>query len=148
MKRTVIVLVVVCAALFVGAGLLARGGDPDVTQARLDASVGPAFTNLYLLQRSLLGLPSVVKPSTAAQCARTGRGVPNNGAGNDWICQLSLSNNGQFQSIYTYELSVRADSCYVADGSPSVIGGANLTTPSGANVVNPLFKFYGCFDTT
>ena len=133
--------------VLVAAALLLTGCGAAITEARVDASVGPTFTNLYVLQRSLLGLPTVVKPSATAVCARTGRGVPNSGAGDDWICQLSLSNNGQFQAVFTYELSVRADGCYKADGSPSVIGGAMLTTPSGSNVVNPLFEFYGCFDT-
>lgn len=114
----------------------------------MQASVAPAFTNLYIYQRSLLGLVPANRPRSSALCQRTGRGEPNSGAGDDWLCQLTLSINGQFQAIYPYELSVRADGCYVADGSPSLIGGAKLTTPTGANVVNPLFKFYSCFDTT
>lgn len=143
----IIGLGIVVVALFVGAAVIAKGGSPDVTQARVDASVGPAFTNLYVYQRSLLGLPTVVNPRATAQCGRTGRGIPNSGAGDDWLCQLTLTDNGAFQAIFTYELSVRADGCYAADGSPTLIGGAMLTTPSGANVVNPLFEFYGCFDT-
>jgi hypothetical protein len=143
----IIGLVVVVVALFAGAALLAKGGSTDVTQARVDASVGPAFANLFTYQHSLLGLPAVVRPSTQTQCGRTGRGEPNSGAGSDWICQVSLYEHGQFQAIYTYELSVRSDGCYAADGSPSLVGGSMLTTPSGSNVVNPLFEFYGCFDT-
>lgn len=142
MKRMTGLAFVVAAA-----ALLLTGCTPDITQARVDASVAPAFVNLYQDQRSLLGLAPAVHPTASAMCARTGRGIPNSGAGDDWICQLTLSVNGQFQSIFTYELSVRADGCYTADGSPSLIGGAMLTTPSGANKVNPLFEFYGCFDT-
>jgi hypothetical protein len=147
MKKMIVGLVVVVVALFVGAALLGNGGGPDITQARVNASVGPTFTNLYVYQRALLGFPKAVDPQTAAACARTGRGEPNSGAGSDWICQLTLFENHQFQQIFTYELSVRADACYSADGSPALIGGANLTTPTGSNVVNPLFEFYGCFDT-
>jgi hypothetical protein len=110
-------------------------------------AVGPTFANLYKLQQSLLGHPPVVDPQAPANCQRTGRGVPNSGAGDDWICQLSLSVNGQFQSVFTYELAVRADGCYVADGSPSLVGGAMLTAANGSARVNPLFEFDGCFDT-
>jgi hypothetical protein len=134
-------------ASLVAAALLLTGCTPDITQARVNAAVGPTFVNLYQVQRSLLGYSPAVDPTATAACARTGRGIPNSGAGDDWICQLSLYVNGQFQSIFTYELSVRADGCYTADGSPSLVGGAMLTTPSGANRVNPLFEFYGCFDT-
>lgn len=137
----------------VGLGLVAvvalilTGCSPDITQARVDKAVGPTFATLYKLQQSLLGQPPVVNPEAPAQCQRTGRGVPNNGAGDDWICQLPLTVNGQFQSTFIYDLEVRADGCYVANGSPSVVGGAMLTTPAGADKVNPLFEFDGCFDT-
>ena len=129
------------------AALLLTGCGPDITQARVEDAVGPTFANLYVLQRSLLGLAPVTQPRATAVCARTGRGVPNNGAGDDWVCQLSLSDDGQFQAVFTYELSVRADGCYVAEGPPSLVGGAMLTTPTGLYKVNPLFQFYGCFDT-
>lgn len=135
------------ALVVAAAALLLTGCEHDITEPRVQASVGPAFAHLYQLQRSLLGLPAAVDPQATALCQRTGRGVPNNGAGDDWICQLSLSVNGVFQALFTYELSVTADGCYVADGSPSLVGGAMLTTPKGSDVVNPLFRFDGCFDT-
>jgi hypothetical protein len=127
--------------------VLLTGCTTNITQARVDAAVGPTFANLYKLQQSLLGHAAVVDPRAPAQCQRTGRGVPNSGAGDDWICQLSLSVDGQFQSIFIYELQVRADGCYEANGSPTIVGGAMLTTPNGSTRVNPLFLFYGCFDT-
>lgn len=144
--KGIIAVVLVVAALLVAAFVVNDGG-PDITQARVQDSVGPAFASLYQQQRSLLGMTPAVDPKAPAVCQRTGRGIPNSGAGDDWICQLSLSVNGVFQSIFTYELSMRADGCYVADGSPSLVGGAMLTSPTGAYRVNPLFEFYGCFDT-
>jgi hypothetical protein len=133
--------------VLLAAALLLTGCGPDITQARVQQAIGPAFANLYQYQRSLLGLSPADDPQAPAVCQRTGRGVPNSGAGTDWICQLSLSVGGVFQSVFTYELSVTADGCYKADGSPSLVGGAFLTTPSGADVVNPLFEIDGCFDT-
>ncbi len=146
LMKTYVGPVVVAAVVLVALGFVFGGGGPDITPARVQSSVGPAFASLYQEQRTLLGLPPVVNPQSPAVCSRTGRGIPDYGAGDDWICQLSLSVDGLFQSVFTYELSMQADGCYVADGSPSLVGGAMLTTPSGANRVNPLFEFYGCFD--
>ena len=137
----------IIALAFVAAALFLAGCGADITQVRVQDAVGPTFANLYQLQRSLLGLTPAVDPQASALCQRTGRGVSNSGAGADWICQLTLYTRGQFQAVFPYELSVRADGCYVANGSPSLIGGARLTTPAGVNRVNPLFEFYGCFDT-
>ena len=129
------------------AALALSGCSSSITQARVENAVGPAFAHLYRLQHHLMGFPPVVDPQASAQCQRTGRGVPNSGAGDDWICQLSLVVDGQFQSVYTYDLSVKADGCYVADGSPALVGGAMLTAGNGQTRVNPLFAFDGCFDT-
>ena len=119
----------------------------SITQTRVDNAVGPTFAQLYRLQHELMGFPPVNDPQASAHCQRTGRGVPNSGAGDDWICQLSLAVGGQFQSIFTYDLSVKADGCYVADGSPALVGGAMLTAGNGQTKVNPLFAFDGCFDS-
>jgi hypothetical protein len=147
MKGLLVKRVVGLVPVLVAGAVLLTGCTPDITPGRVDASVGPEFANLYQVQRSLLGLAPAVNPTASANCGRTGRGIPDSGAGDDWICQLSLSVNGVFQSIFTYELSVQADGCYTADGSPTLVGGAMLTTPAGTNRVNPLFEFYGCFDT-
>ena len=133
--------------LFLIAAVLMSGCGPDVTQARVQGAVGPTFAHLYQLQQSLMGMAPVVNPLASAQCQRTGRGVPNHGAGDDWICQLNLEVDGRYQSAYTYDLSVKADGCYEAAGSPALVGGAMLTTPNGSSRVNPLFSFDGCFDT-
>ena len=134
-------------AAAVGGVLALSGCTSSITQARVNDAVGPTFAHLYRLQHQLMGFPPVIDPQASAQCQRTGRGVPNSGAGDDWICQLSLVVGGQFQSIYTYDLSVKADGCYVADGSPALVGGAMLTAGNGQTRVNPLFAFDGCFDS-
>lgn len=134
-------------AAAVAGALILSGCASSITQARLDNAVGPTFAHLYRLQHQIMGFPPVIDPQASAQCQRTGRGVPNSGAGDDWICQVSLVVAGQLQSAYTYDLSVKADGCYVADGSPGLVGGAMLTAANGQNQVNPLFAFDGCFDT-
>jgi hypothetical protein len=121
-------------------------GGPDVTPNRVEDAVGPAFANLYAHQQTLLGHPMTVRPQASATCQRNSKGTSNQGAGDDWVCQLLLQLSGP-SSLYTYELSVKANGCYVADGPPALIGGRTLTTPGGSNVTNPLFAFDGCFDT-
>jgi ABC-2 type transport system permease protein len=121
-------------------------GGPDVTQNRVEDAVGPAFANLYAHQQVLLGHILPVRPQASATCKRNSTGVANQGAGDDWVCQLLLQLSGP-TSLYTYELDVKANGCYVADGPPALIGGRTLTTASGRNVTNPLFAFDGCFDT-
>jgi hypothetical protein len=121
-------------------------GGPDVTQNRVEDAVGPAFANLYGHQQQLLGHPLTVRPQASATCQRNNKGVANQGAGDDWVCQLLLQLSGP-TSLYTYELNVKANGCYVADGPPALIGGRTLTTAGGRNVTNPLFAFDGCFDT-
>ncbi len=49
-------------------------------------------------------------------------------------------------SSFTYELNVKADACFEADGPAGLVGGMTLTTRGGAERVNPLFAFDGCFE--
>jgi hypothetical protein len=139
-------VLVVGAALAAVVGLAACGG-PDITQARMDDAVGPAFAQLWANQQRLLGKPVAGVPEASASCARSDKAVASQGAGDDWVCRLLLQRSGAV-SIYTYELNVQADGCYTADGPPAVVGGRTLTTPAGGDRVNPLFEFDGCFDTT
>jgi hypothetical protein len=71
----------------------------------------------------------------------------NSGAGDDWVCQVQLQLAGPASS-FTYEVEVKANGCYVADGPPAVVGGRTILTPQGNYVVNPLFAIDGCFDIT
>jgi hypothetical protein len=134
------------AAATISVLALSGCGGPDVTQSRVEDGVGPAFANLYAHQQTLLGHHAAGRPQASATCQRNSKGTSNQGAGDDWVCQLLLQLSGP-TSLYTYELDVKANGCYVADGPPALVGGRTLTTPDGRNVTNPLFAFDGCFDT-
>jgi hypothetical protein len=130
------------AALYVGGC-----GGATVTQARVEDAVAPAFAGLYSNQQQLLGKGVVQDPQASADCHRSTRGSGDKGAGDDWVCQLLLQVGGHPSGVYTYDLNVKANGCYTADGPQALVGGKSLVTPSGRTRVNPLFAFDGCFET-
>jgi hypothetical protein len=46
-----------------------------------------------------------------------------------------------------FDVNVRANGCYTAEGPPSVIGPATIRRPGRGFAPNPLSVFDGCFDT-
>jgi hypothetical protein len=143
-----------CAAVFAGALLVGATacGSTGITAKRVDDSIAPTFANLYVLQQAQSG--NTVGVSTlhpAATCARGDQSTPDRGAGEDWICQLQWDRPGSAGPIVaTYSVHVRTNGCYTAegDGPADVNGSPSITTHTGDVVVNPLYKFDGCFDTT
>jgi len=137
----------VVAALAAGASLfLGACGGPDITAARVEDAIGPAFAQLYARQGELLGKGTDAGAAASASCSRSNGKVNATGAGNDWICQLLLQESGKPSSVFTYDLTVQANGCYSADGPPALVGGHTLKTPTGQSRVNPLFIIDGCFD--
>jgi hypothetical protein len=123
-----------------------------VTVGRIEGSVAPTFSNLVHVQRSLMGLPTV-DPSilrASAQCHKVGPGKDGGGAGS-WTCTVLWFSPGQRTPLRdTYDLSVAMDGCYTAtaDGSEAHLGGPTLVARDGTPVVNWLYAFDSCFDTT
>jgi ABC-2 type transport system permease protein len=134
------------AVVLIVAGATGCGG-PDITQTRVENAVAPTFAHLYAYQSVLLGRSDPGADSQAsATCTRNSKGVKNQGAGNDWVCQLLLQ-RGSSVDTFTYELTVQANGCYTADGPPALVGGHTIAVPGGRIVINPLVSFDGCFDT-
>jgi ABC-2 type transport system permease protein len=126
-------------------------GPAAVTPKRLEADIRPAFNRLTLWQQRLLGRPIVkgTKINDTAVCAR--RGASQQGAGSDWICTLEVltpevgTTTPNFEPV-DYDISVKNNGCWSAEGPPSFVGNQTFNTPAGKSVVNPLFQFEGCFD--
>lgn len=135
--------------------LLAGCGPPDVTRDQLETAVAHTFAGLYDLQQDLLGDPSVVAGELRADatCDKGGPATPDEGAGPDWVClvyvgaPLPSAEGGTVQRI-SFEVTAKTDGCFTADGPPLVVGQQTLARPGGGPVVNPLFEFDGCFDTS
>ena len=132
----------------VAATALASTGSPDVTRARVEDSLTPAFTNLYLQQQQLLGHRGVTAASVQASssCDRGGASVADVGAGSDWICMVTWNDDTATQQTGKFELQIHSSSCYTANGPASLLGSFTLTDTSGREVPNPVNAFDVCFD--
>ncbi len=144
----VVTSVAVLAILAVGTRL----GPVTITPLRLQASITPAFSHLTLLQQRELGrkVTAGERLKIIPKCVR--RGGTSSGPGDDWTCTLGvfIPQHGiePFrQTAVTYDMSVQSDGCYKASGPPIFIGQGTMRGPHGAQVVNPLYTIYGCFET-
>ncbi len=141
--------IVMTAALAGAATLGLTGcGTSDVTKARIEAALAPTFTNLYLQQAAILGRPNVSAASIAASaaCDRGGPKVADEGPGADWICMIHFTDAANGPQDGKFELQVKSNSCYVANGPSKIIGLVTITDTTGHDVPNPVFEFDGCFD--
>jgi ABC-2 type transport system permease protein len=144
-------VVVVFAALIAVLAIGGSWGPAGITAARLRTSIAATFTNLTVLQQRLVGrnVPSGVKLNLQTTCSR--RGSSPKGPG-DWACTLTvfIPQPGALPlqpTPVTYDVSANSDGCYKATAPPSFVGQQTIRTPAGKSVVNPLFTFYGCFNT-
>jgi ABC-2 type transport system permease protein len=141
------------AALLALLGAASDLGPVTVTNSRLEASFGRAFSSLTRLQQAELGRP-VPAGTTLKQLVRcTRRSGKDEGPGDDWTCAVTAvglqpgSSPLQLTPV-DYDVSVKASGCYKADAPPSFVGQQSMRDAHGHDVVNPLFVIYGCFDTT
>ena len=140
-----------------GAGLMIAvmtGCSPTaVTPGRLQASMAQTFSNLYVLQQVQQGNPRPDPRTlhTTASCLKGTPASPQNGAGNDWVCDVTYLVAGPSTPVTAiYNVNVQTDGCYAADGDgpASVNGSRTITGPHYQQVVNPLWLIDGCFDIT
>jgi hypothetical protein len=132
----------------VAATTLVNLGSPDVTRARVESSLTPAFSNLYVQQQQQLGHPGVTAASmrTSSTCDRGGPTVADVGAGSDWICMVTWNDDTAKTQTGKFELQVHASSCYTANGPASLVGSFTITDTTGREVPNPVNAFDVCFD--
>jgi ABC-2 type transport system permease protein len=146
-------VVVVCSALIALLAVACSWGPVSVTTARLQAAIKPTFNNLIVLQQRALGrhIPAGARLNDYASCVR--RSGLRQGPGEDWICTMDmvipLDGPTPFSlTPVTFDVSVKANGCYKAQGPPAFIGQPEIRNAHGTNVVNPLYAFDGCFDPT
>jgi hypothetical protein len=129
------------------AGLVAAG-HPDVTRTRLERSLTPVYTNLYLQQAKILGHRDVTAKSLDAKatCDRGGPKVADTGAGSDWICHILFTDADGKAQDGKFELAAKSNGCYVATGPSRINGPVIITDTKGRDVLNPVFEFDACYD--
>ncbi|WP_322753234.1 hypothetical protein [Frankia sp. Cas3] len=137
---------------------LAGCGSPDITRPRLEGSISPVFAHLYVQQQALLGHPGLT-PAAVAAAATCHRGSPttpgtagpavaDQGAGSDWACTVTWTDTTGTAQNGKYDVQARSNGCYMASGPAKLVGPLTIATATGTNVINPVFEFDGCFNTT
>lgn len=128
--------------------LLIAAGHPDVTRARLEQSLTPTYTNLYVQQAAILGhpdfTPATLAPSTV--CDRGGPKVADVGPGADWICHIKFTDQAGKRQDGKFELNAKSNGCYVATGPSRINGPVIIADTKGQDVLNPVFEFDACYD--
>jgi hypothetical protein len=130
--------------------VLAGCGPVDVTQAKLQADFGPTFRNMYVFQQQLLGHTPQTVPArvSKARCVKGGNGTPDDGPGDNWTCLVDWpAADGHIEGL-TYEVDVKPEGCYTAQGPATYVGQQTMRAADGRSVTNPLFEFDGCLDTS
>lgn len=138
------------AAAVAALALTAAGcGDGDITAARLEAAVGPEFSNLYVRQQTVLhGEHNGVTPDAWARCKKGGPDTTDRGAGDDWVCVVRWPSGGGITRPISYEVEVKPNGCFVAQGPAGLVGQQRVVGADGERHTNPLYTFDGCFDVS
>jgi hypothetical protein len=155
--RTVAVAALAAVLL---AGTAGCGG-PDITRARLEASIASTFVNLYNLQQHVQAGTSDSLPSggtgisdslvfdPAPHCTEGGKEVTVGTPGGDWACRVLWPSPATETLVrIEYEVTVVPSGCYTAQGPSTLVGQQKMQGADGRTHTNPLYEFDGCFDTT
>lgn len=125
--------------------MLAGCGSP-LTQQAMGPSFAQVFAGRYAAQQATLGRTDVTaaKLKPQATCGRTG--TSSAGPGEDWTCTVTYA-DGVTSGTQVFEVQVKADGCWKADGPATVQTPLVLDALTGDQVPNPLAEFDGCLDT-
>jgi ABC-2 type transport system permease protein len=147
-RRTPLFVASAAALVAIALGVASDLGPTGITPTRLARSITPTFENLVLLQQREDGGSGASGESlnVVPICRRTS-GVRSVGPGDDWVCSLDVTGPPARQLWLGYEVNVRANGCYTAEGPPTVIGRLMLRATAGHHVLNALYEFDGCFET-
>ncbi len=116
------------------------------TQQSVSVSFGQVFAGRYAAQQVQQGRTDVTRAGLqpTATCARSGAAP--DGPGEDWICTVRYT-DGVTSGTQVFEVQVKPDGCWKADGPPSVQPAQVVDALTGLPVTNPLSEFDGCLDT-
>jgi ABC-2 type transport system permease protein len=124
-------------------------GPTDMTARRLQAAITPTFEHLVLLQYlwRTRQMPSDPGLRAATRCQRGGGTRPARGPGDDWTCTTRILRPQVSNAPLTFEVTLRANGCFTAQGPPAIVGPLVLHDVQGRSFTNPLYAFDGCFGT-
>jgi ABC-2 type transport system permease protein len=142
----VLATVIVAAVVLAAASNL---GPTSVTATKLDGSIALTFANLTALQQADLGrhVPAGSHLHDGAICSRQGVRQANRGAGDNWSCNIYIPTNSPSEPKEVhYDVTVKPNGCYTAEGPEAFIGPLTIHRPNGPPILNPLFRFQSCFE--
>jgi hypothetical protein len=137
----------------VGAAIAATAaaGHSEITKTGLEKALAPTFANLYLQQADILGIKGITTTTATigatTSCDKGGPKVADLGAGPNWICMMSWTDNKGRHQNGKFEVTVRTDATYVAGGPSKIVGLATITDKHGHDTPNPVFEFDGVIKT-
>jgi hypothetical protein len=135
------------AAAAVSLALLTASCSTPATPGALSSDFSDVFAGRYLGQRALLG-PAVLTRATLHAQSRCQRSGPaKEGPGEDWVC-LVRYDDPDGPATQSFELQVKPDGCWTAEGSATAQPPVLANPETGAVSVNPLAEFDGCLDTS
>jgi ABC-2 type transport system permease protein len=136
MRRLLVLLLLVGAA----------GCGPDLSGTALADGVSRTFANLYVRAQALQGRTDVTASGlgAVAVCLRGARSTTSSGPGDDWRCVIRFTDPSQGPREVLYEVVLKPDACYTADGPPAVVGALRMHDLEGRQVLNPIYAFDGC----
>ena len=129
-------------------GAISDVGPSSITANELEKSISRTFNNLTVLQQKDLGrtVPSGAHLDLLTVCTRQGVLQTKRGPGADWLCAIEIPKLFHDVTDVSYDVDVKPNGCYTAAGAPSFIGPLTLRRRNGPPIVNPLFRFEGCFE--
>jgi ABC-2 type transport system permease protein len=129
-------------------GAISNLGPTSITANKLEKSISQTFNNLTVLQQKDLGrnVPAGGHLDLIAFCQRQGVLQTHRGPGADWLCGIDIPKLFGEPTEVSYDVDVKPNGCYTAEGPPSFIGPLTIRRPNHPPIVNPLFRFNGCFE--
>lgn len=127
--------------------LLALTGCGPVFDAQtLAGELGPTFSNLYVRAQEQQGRTDVTVEllSTQTTCTRGGGDTLDEGPGDDWACLVTFIDPSLGQKQVRYEVTLKPEGCFTADGPPPIVGDAKVADAQGVLRLNPVYAFDGC----
>jgi hypothetical protein len=120
-----------------------------ITSDRVSGSVAPTFERMYRWKQQLEGTSTATPLNANASCVKGDASVRDEGAGSNWVCTITFLINGADTPVsFNWNLTVKPNGCWTAEGTPAQLGGQTIRTPAGKTVANPIYAVDGCFPAT
>lgn len=125
---------------------LLTGCGPSYQADDLAEGVGRSFAHLYARGEADAGRTEVVADElqVTTTCQRGGGDTLDEGPGDDWRCLVGFRDPAFGAKQVLYEVVLKPEGCFTADGPPAVVGDVRRRDADGVARLNPVYAFDGC----